>query len=309
MIEVENLCRRYGSATVLDNVTFNAQAGEVVGLLGPNGAGKTTTMRILTGFMPPTSGRAVINGHDVVTDSMAARASVGYLPERTPLYHDMTVEGCVTFWAELRGVKKPRIAAQEALKKVDLYDRRKSLVRNLSKGMRQRLGLAQALVHNPAVVILDEPTIGIDPAQVIDVRQTVKNLGKEHTVLFSTHILTEAEQVCDRLVILNQGKVAAMGTPEQLRKKLFAGTRLYVQITGLTGEVALKTLQNATGVAKAEVDGAGFAVRAKAGVDARSHIAGAVQRAGGLIIELRPIDLTLEDIFLNLIGAEARGMD
>lgn len=309
MIEVENLSRRYGSATALDNVTFNAQAGEIVGLLGPNGAGKTTTMRILTGFMPPTSGRAVINGHDVVADSMAARASVGYLPERTPIYPDMTLEGCVTFWAELRGVNKPRLAAQDALKKVDLYERRKSLVRNLSKGMRQRLGLAQALVHNPAVVILDEPTIGIDPAQVIDVRQTVKNLGKEHTVLFSTHILTEAEQVCDRVVILNQGKIAAMGTPEQLRKQIFAGDRLHIQVTGLTPDGALKTLRDATGVASVEPDGAGFRVRAKPSVDPRTHIAGAIQRAGGLIIELRPIDLTLEDIFLNLVGADTRGAE
>ncbi len=309
MIEVENLCRRYGSVTVLDDVTFNAKPGEIIGLLGPNGAGKTTTMRILTGFMPPTSGRAVINGHDVVRESMAARASVGYLPERTPIYPDMTLEGCVTFWAELRGVKQARAAAQDALRKVDLFERRKSLVRNLSKGMRQRLGLAQALVHNPAVVILDEPTIGIDPAQVIDVRQTVKNLGKEHTVLFSTHILTEAEQVCDRVVILNLGKIAAIGTPEELRKKLFAGDRLHVQINGLTPEVALKTLRDATGVAKVEPDGAGFSVSAKPGVDPRTHIAGAVQRAGGLIIELRPIDLTLEDIFLNLVGADARGAE
>jgi len=309
MIEVENLCRRYGSATVLDGVTFDAKAGEVIGPLGPNGAGKTTTMRILTGFMPPSSGRAVINGHDVVRDSMAARASVGYLPERTPIYPDMTLEACVMFWAELRGVKKARAAAQDALRKVDLFERRHSLVRNLSKGMRQRLGLAQALVHNPPVVILDEPTIGIDPAQVIDVRQTVKNLGKDHTVLFSTHILTEAEQVCDRVVILNQGKIAAAGTPEQLRKKLFAGDRLHIQITGLTPAVALKTLRDASGVAKVEPTGTGFEVRAKPNLDPRAHIAGAVQRAGGLIIELRPIDLTLEDIFLNLVGADARGAE
>jgi ABC-2 type transport system ATP-binding protein len=302
MIEVENLCRRYGSATALDGVSFAAHSGEVVGLLGPNGAGKTTTMRILTGFMPPTSGRARIDGHDVVEDSLAARAKVGYLPERTPLYPDMTVEGCVTFWAELRGVKKPRPAAHEALRKVDLFGRRQSLVRSLSKGMRQRLGLAQALVHNPPVVILDEPTIGIDPAQVIEVRQTVKALGKEHTVLFSTHILTEAEQVCDRVVILNLGRVAAEGTPDALRKTLFSGDRLAVQVQGLSPEAALKALRAATGVQHAEPDGIGFVVRGKTGVDVRPHVAGAVQRAGGLVIELRPIELTLEDIFLNLVG-------
>lgn len=307
MIEVENLSRAYGNATALDGVSFRAEPGEVVGLLGPNGAGKTTTMRILTGFMPPSGGRARVAGHDVVRNSMAARASVGYLPERTPIYPDMTVEACVTFWAELRGVKRPRDAAREALAAVDLSDRRQSLVRKLSKGMRQRLGLAQALVHNPPVVILDEPTIGIDPAQVIEVRQTVKDLGRGHTVLFSTHILTEAEQVCDRVVILNQGKVAAHGTPEQLRKKLFGGDRLHVQINGIKGDHALKLLREATGVAAAEADGNGYLVRAKPGVDPRTHIAGAVQRAGGLVVEMRPIDLTLEDIFLNLVGADSKG--
>ncbi len=305
MIEVENLCRRYGSMMALDGVTFDAQPGEVVGLLGPNGAGKTTTMRILTGFMPPSSGQARVAGHDVLRDSMAARASVGYLPERTPLYLEMSVEACVTFWAELRGVKAARSAAHDALKKVDLFDRRRSLVRTLSKGMRQRLGLAQALVHNPAVVILDEPTIGIDPAQVIEVRQTVRALGREHTVLFSTHILTEAEQVCDRVVILNQGRVAAQGTPETLRQHLRSGDRVRIQASGLDAATLLKTLKAATGVAGVEADGDGFIVRAKPNVDVRPHISGAVQRAGGLIIELRALELTLEDIFLNLVGADA----
>lgn len=301
MIQVENLCRRYGPHTALDGISFEAAPGEVVGLLGPNGAGKTTTMRILTGFMPPTSGRAVVAGFDVQTQSMQARAAVGYLPERVPLYPDMTVAGYVTFWAQMRGVRKAKAAAQQALEQVDLWSRRRSLVRSLSKGMRQRLGLAQALVHNPAVVILDEPTIGIDPQQVIDVRQTVRRLGAKHTVLFSTHILTEAEQVCDRVVILNQGRIVAQGTPSELRATLYAGDRLYVEVSKLNADTALKALKSATGVARVEPSGSGYLVYGQPNIDARPHISGKIASVGGLIVELRPIALTLEDIFLNLV--------
>ena len=302
MIQVENLCRNYGHHTALDGISFEARPGEIVGLLGPNGAGKTTTMRILTGFMPPTSGRALIAGFDVVSQSMQARGAVGYLPERVPLYPDMTVHGYVTFWAEMRGVKQAKRAAEGALERMNLWERRKTLVRSLSKGMRQRLGLAQALVHNPQVVILDEPTIGIDPQQVIDVRQAVRDLRESHTVLFSTHILTEAEQVCDRVIILNQGKIAASGTPEELRQTLYAGDRLYVEVSKMNAEAALKALQAATGVSKVEKDGSGFIVRGKPNVDARPHVAAKIAASGGLIVELRPLTQTLEDIFLNLVA-------
>lgn len=301
MIQVENLSRNYGSHIALGGVSFEARPGEIVGLLGPNGAGKTTTMRILTGFMPPTGGQASVAGFDVVRQSMQARAAVGYLPERVPLYPDMTVQGYVSFWAQMRGVRKAKAAAQAALEKVDLTSRRDSLVRNLSKGMRQRLGLAQALVHNPSVVILDEPTIGIDPQQVIDVRKAVRDLGAGHTVLFSTHILSEAEQVCDRVIILNQGKIIATGTPEQLRHTLYAGDWLYVEIGKLNPDAALKALQGIGGVTSVTRDGAGFVVRGKAG-DLRQTIAGKIASAGGLIIELRPLTRTLEDIFLDLVA-------
>ena len=302
MIQVENLSRSYGRHTALNGISFEAQPGEIVGLLGPNGAGKTTTMRILTGFMPPTSGRALVAGFDVVRQSMQARAAVGYLPERVPLYPDMTVHGYMLFWAQLRGTAKAKAAVQAALERVNLWERRQSLVRSLSKGMRQRLGLAQALVHNPAVVILDEPTIGIDPEQVIDVRQAVRDLGSNHTVLFSTHILTEAEQVCDRLVILNLGRVIAQGTPEELRRSLYAGDRLYVEISKLNAEAAFKALQSTTGVSSVEADGAGYMVMSKPNVDARPHVAAKIAASGGLIVELRPVALTLEDIFLNLVA-------
>ncbi len=222
MIEVKDLSKRYGDRLAVNAISFKAQPGEIVGLLGPNGAGKTTTMRMLTGFMPPTSGSAAIGGFDVVEDSFEARSRVGYLPERVPLYPDMTTEGYVTFWAKLRGVRQPAQAARAVLERLHLDDRSKTLVRNLSKGMRQRLGLAQALVHNPPVIILDEPTIGIDPQQVIEVRETIAALRQSHTVLISTHILSEAEQICDRVIIINQGKIVAQGKPGDLRKKLNA---------------------------------------------------------------------------------------
>jgi ABC-2 type transport system ATP-binding protein len=302
MIEVENLSKQYGANRALDGISFKARPGEILGLLGPNGAGKTTTMRILTGFMPPTSGSAVIAGYSILKDSIEVRKRVGYMPERVPIYPDMTVEGYLTFWAQLRGVKKARKQAQEALEKVSLLDRRKSLVRNLSKGMRQRLGLAQALVHSPEVVILDEPTIGIDPQQVIEVRESVRALANTHTVLFSTHILSEAEQVCDRVVILNKGQIVAEGKPDQLRQKLERGTSLYVEIGGASDEQAVKLLRGLPGVQQVEPQGSGYIVRAQEGIDLRAHIFDRVAKAGYTLLEVRPVAMTLEDMFLNIVS-------
>jgi ABC-2 type transport system ATP-binding protein len=241
MIEVQQLTKRYGERTAVDRITFTAKAGEVVGLLGANGAGKTTTMRMLTGFLPPTDGQARVGGHDVVTESMAARRAVGYLPERVPLYPDMTVREYVLFWARLRGAANARAGADAAIARVNLSDRRNTLIRNLSKGMKQRLGFAQALAHDPPVLILDEPTIGIDPQQVIEVRDTVRALGASKTVLFSTHILSEADSVCDRVVILHKGKIVAHGTPAELKRKLRPDATLedvFLNIVGQSVEQA-----------------------------------------------------------------------
>ncbi len=232
MIEVSQLTKYYGNHLAVDHISFKAKSGEIVGLLGPNGAGKTTTMRMLTGFMPPSDGSAKLDGFDIVEESMEARRSVGYLPEHVPIYPDMTVRGYVTFWAKLRGVKHARSAVNSALERVQLLDRQNTLVRHLSKGLRQRLGLAQALVHDPPVIILDEPTIGIDPQQVIEVRETVHALKHGHTVLFSTHILSEAEQVCDRVLIMDRGRIVAQGKPTDLRQKLQPGASLYVEASG-----------------------------------------------------------------------------
>lgn len=301
MIEVEKLTKRYGTYEALKGVSFKVKQGEILGLLGPNGAGKTTTMRILTGYMPPTSGHVRIDDLDVVQDSEAVRARVGYMPERVPLYPDMTVESYIAFWARLRGVSHVRERVGASLERVHLQDRRRSLVRNLSKGMKQRLGLAQALVHEPQVIILDEPTIGIDPRQVIEVREAVRELGKDHTVIFSTHILSEAEQVCDRVVILNRGELIAQGKPEEMRKHLENGQSLYVALAKINPDDAPKLLSSVGGVRAVEPQGAGYVLRISGGVDARASIAKRVHESGAQLLELRPVAMTLEDIFLDLV--------
>jgi len=304
MIHVDKLTKRYGVHLAVDQVSFEARKGEVVGLLGPNGAGKTTTMRMLTGFLPPSDGRASINGCDIVTDSLEARRHVGYLPERVPLYPDMTVRGYVLFWAKLRGVEQAARQVDAALERVHLSDRSSMLVRHLSKGLRQRLGLAQALVHNPPVIILDEPTIGIDPQQVIEVRQSVRALGADHTVLFSTHILTEAEQVCDRVLIIDKGRIVAQGAPNDLRRLLKTGASLYLVIGGATYEQAHDLLVSIEGVQTVEAKGEGFHVQFAGQVDRRAEVSTAVMTAGFTLLEMRQETGTLEDTFLAIIGKE-----
>jgi ABC-2 type transport system ATP-binding protein len=304
MIEVSNLTKRYGNHLAVDRISFKAKKGEVVGLLGPNGAGKTSTMRMLTGFMPPSEGKAVIAGHDVVSDSMDARRSVGYLPERVPVYPDMTVRGYVTFWAILRRVPNTKARVDEALDRVQLMDRQNALVRHLSKGLRQRLGLAQALVHNPPVIILDEPTIGIDPQQLIEIRDTVRKLGADHTVLFSTHILSEAEQVCDRVLIMDKGHIVAQGKPSDLRKQLQPGAALYIEIGGTTAAKARELLKAIPGIESVEAEGKGSVVHAKPNADIRAEVSARVIKAGYTLLEMRAVTSSLESIFLEILGAE-----
>ena len=302
MIEARSLTKYYGPHPAAVDLSFEAHRGEVVGLLGPNGAGKTTTIRMLTGFMPPTSGTALVAGCDIVADSLAARQRVGYLPERVPVYPDMTVRGYITFWAELRGVRRPRAQVDATLERVQLAERSRSLIRHLSKGMRQRLGLAQALVHNPEVLILDEPTIGIDPQQVIEVRQLVRQLGGDRTVLFSTHILSEAEQICDRVLIIHQGHIVAQGAPASLREQLQPGAHIYVALDCGANRSAYDILAGLPGIESIQQQSEGYTLRFQPGVDARADIAEAVLRAGCRLLEMRPVAMTLEDIFLDVIG-------
>lgn len=302
MIQVEGLTKFYGDYKAIDGLTFDIDAGEIVGFLGPNGAGKTTTMRILTGYMPPNEGTATIAGFDVLDDSLEARQRVGYLPETVPLYREMTVWQYVDYMASLRGMKNPERAdrVDEVLDQVDMLDRADSLNSSLSKGMRQRVGLAQAMVHEPDVLILDEPTIGLDPAQVREFRSLIRSVGTAHTVLLSTHILSEVEQLCSRVLILNQGRIVAEDTPETLSARLTGTKRFLLQAEGPAQEDLLTAVREVGAVASVEQTRRGVEVTSREGADARPAVAAAVVGHGWGLLELRPLDLSLEDIFLQL---------
>lgn len=303
MIEVQSLTKRYGEVLAINGVSFTARPGQVTGFLGPNGAGKTTTMRILTGFMPPTEGTAKVAGYDVFEQSMEVRKRVGYLAENVPLYRDMTTRDYLMFIGEIRGIKNRRARADEVLERVGLIHRAGSRIRTLSKGMRQRVGLAQALVHNPPVLILDEPTIGLDPIQVLELRDLVRDLGRDHTLLFSTHILSEAEQVCDNIIIINQGHVIAEGSPVGLRTELERGGRILARIDGDL-QAALPVARAAQGIQAAEIDLDGIVATPQPDIDPRAQLAQALIQNGFKLLELRPLAVSLEEIFLELTRQE-----
>lgn len=295
---------QYGDTPAVQDLSFSLSTGEIVALLGPNGAGKTTTMRMVTGFLPPRSGHITIAGHDTIDDAMQARALVGYMPERVPVYPDMTVRGYVQFFARLRGLRNSGQRADAVLRRFDLYTRRDALVRSLSKGLRQRLGLCQALVHDPPVLVLDEPTIGIDPQQVIEVRQAIRDLRGAHAVLFSTHLLREAEEMCDRVLILNRGKLAAQGTPAALARELRAN-RYYVAI-GAEETQALRVLREIPGVTSITREGEGYHVDAAGTADLRPQLSQAVVHAGLTLLEIRQVRGSLEQIFLDAVTEDRR---
>ena len=238
MIEAQDLTKQYGARTAIQDISFSVERGEILGFLGPNGAGKTTTMRILTGYMPPTAGRASIAGHDVFRESLAARRQVGYLPESVPLYPEMTVAGYLNYMARLRRLPTRRAAVQRAMELVHIADRSEDRIGKLSKGYRQRVGLAQALLHDPPVLILDEPTVGLDPRQIIEVRELIRSLGGERTIILSTHILPEVSQLCGRVIIMSEGRIAAIDTPQGLTARLQGAERIYLQIANWTPDIA-----------------------------------------------------------------------
>lgn len=300
MIQVNGLTKDYGARRAIDNLTFDAEQGEIVGFLGPNGAGKTTTMRILTGYMPPSEGTASVAGYDIIEESLEVRKRVGYLPETVPLYNDMTALEYLKFMAELRHIPEAEDRAYETLEKVNLEDRANGYIGNFSKGMRQRIGLAQALIHRPEVLILDEPTIGLDPAQVVEIRNVIKEIGKDRTVLLSTHILTEAQQMCDRVLIINRGKIVAEDTPENLQSRLAGAQRVILRVRGEADELPAK-ISKVKGVrdVEAKPDGS-VEFEFSAGQDVRPQVAKAVIQAGFDLLEMRPIGLSLEEIFLEL---------
>lgn len=300
MIEVQDLVKHYGATAAVKGITFAAKPGQVTGFLGPNGAGKTTTMRMLTGFLPPSSGRAIVANYDVFEQSMEVRKRVGYLPESVPLYRDMTALSYLMYIGEIRGIKNRRLKAMEALERVALSKRADSHIRTLSKGMRQRVGLAQALLHDPEVLILDEPTIGLDPIQVLELRELVRELGRSHTLLFSTHILSEAEQVCDNVVIINNGEIIAQGSPLELRGMLERGGRVLLRLN-VPPDTALAAIQELPEVASAGIQKDNLVIAPRdATTDPRPAIARAVVQHGWDLIELRQLAVNLEEIFLEL---------
>lgn len=304
MIQVEGLTKDYGLRRAIDGLSFHADKGEILGFLGPNGAGKTTTMRILTGYMPPTSGRASVAGFDVVEQSLEVRRRVGYLPETVPLYPDMTVFEYLKFMADLRHLPDVVDKVDDVLEIVHMEDRADGYISNLSKGMRQRVGLAQALLHQPEVLILDEPTIGLDPAQIHEVRNLIQELGRERTVLLSTHILSEAQQVCDRVLIINKGKIVVEDSPENLQARISGSQRIKLKVLGDT-EGLEKIIGQTPGVQSVVANKqGGFEFETSPGQDARPEVARAVVTAGYDLVELHPVGLSLEEIFLQLTRDE-----
>ena len=300
MIQVNGLTKDYGARRAIDNLTFDAEQGEIVGFLGPNGAGKTTTMRILTGYMPPTDGTAIVAGYDIVEESLEVRRRVGYLPETVPLYDDMTALEYLKFMADLRKIPNSEERAYETLEHVNLAERANSYIGKFSKGMRQRIGLAQALIHRPEVLILDEPTIGLDPAQVVEMRKVIREIGKDRTVLLSTHILTEAQQICDRVLIINKGRIVTEDTPENLQERLAGSQRVLLRVRGEADELPAR-ISKIKGIrdVEAKPDGS-VEFEFSAGQDVRPLVAKTVVQAGFDLLEMRPIGLSLEEIFLEL---------
>jgi ABC-2 type transport system ATP-binding protein len=313
VIEVQHITKRYGGFTAVDDVSFKVERGEILGFLGPNGAGKTTTMRILTGYMPPTDGRAAVAGYDVFTHPIEAKQRTGYLPETPPLYPDMTVREYLDFVARIKGVppKERKERVTTVMRRTHVDDVAGKHCGKLSKGYRQRVGLAQAIIHNPEVLILDEPTAGLDPKQIIETRALIRGLAGDHTIVLSTHILPEVAQTCQRVVIINKGRVVAVDTPDGLTARLRGAETMYVQIDA-EGADALTALQQVAGVTRVaaseqrSVNAAiqGFEVESTRGTDVRREIARAVVTRGWGLLELRPMRMSLEEIFLQVTTEE-----
>lgn len=308
MIEVENLSKYFGSKAAIYDVTFRVEPGEILGLLGPNGAGKTTTMRILTGYFPPTGGRARVDGFDVVEQSLEVRRRLGYLPENVPLYTDMTVRAYLDFVARAKDVRNARQSIDWAMQVCRVDDRADWVIGKLSKGYRQRVGVAQALLGDPPVLVLDEPTIGLDPKQIIETRQLIKELGGDRTIILSTHILPEVSMTCSRVAIINAGTIVAVDTPDNLTRRLTGADRVTMEVRapandaqrrliGVPGvlHVAVEPLRD--GMVRIDVD-------VEVGRDIREKLAASVVKQGWGLRELRSVSLSLEEIFLQLTREE-----
>lgn len=306
MIEAQDLTKYYGPHLAISRLTFAVAPGEIVGFLGPNGAGKTTTLKILAGFLAPTSGTARINGFDCLADSLKARRSLGYLPENAPLYPDLTVHQFLGFAARAKGV--PAAGQDREIEQVvegcGLQEVRRTLIASLSKGFRQRVGLAQALLNSPPLLILDEPTIGLDPSQIVEIRQLIKELAGSHTVILSSHILPEVSQLCQRVIIINRGQIIASDTPENLSRQLSRGVRLSVVVDG-PADTVLSALQGLAGVTEVTAQGEQrYLVAGGANGSLAPELARLVVSRGWSLLELKPLEFTLEEVFLNLVTTE-----
>lgn len=311
MIEAVGLTRYYGDVMAIEDVSFTVEKGEIVAFLGPNGAGKTTTMRILTCFLPPTRGTAKVAGYDILENPLKVRENVGYLPEDVPLYPDMTVKGYLDYMARLRGMPRRRREGriEEVMERCGISDVADELIGTLSRGYRQRVGLAQALLHNPKVLILDEPTMGLDPRQTAEVRQLIKGMAGEYTIMLSTHILPEAQQVCERVIIINDGKIVATDSTENLTAKLARSRRVYVEVRGPSEEVvrAIRSIDGVVDVIQESPPREGrarYRVEMRLDADVRDRIAHEIVRRGWGLYELRPEVMSLEEIFLRLTTTE-----
>ncbi|MCI0454078.1 MAG: ABC transporter ATP-binding protein [Candidatus Dadabacteria bacterium] len=308
MIEVQNLTKRYGNLVAINNVSFRVAQGEILGFLGPNGAGKTTTMRIISGYMPPTDGTVRVGDFDVIEDSLKAKRRIGYLPENPPLYNDMTVEGYLDFVADIKHVlgKNKKDKIRLAMERCGITDVNKRLIGNLSKGYRQRIGIAQAIVHDPAVLILDEPTIGLDPKQIIEIRYLIKSLSGDRTVIISTHLLPEVTMTCTRVVIINEGRIVLEESLDRLSERVDGAQILFLKINHANryNEVN-ERIQSLPNVSDVRESASGeFIIQTKGGTDIREDLVRVIVQNGWRLLELRPLTHALEEVFLRVISTE-----
>jgi ABC-2 type transport system ATP-binding protein len=317
MIKVEGLTKRYARTVAVDNISFEVEKGQIVGFLGPNGAGKTTTMRVLTCYLPPTSGKASVAGFDVLEQPMEVKKRIGYLPETPPLYPEMEVAEYLQFAGRLKGIASSDIKRRvdEVLGRCAIGDVRSKLIGKLSKGYRQRVGLAQAIIHNPDVLILDEPTSGLDPKQIIEIRELLKSLAGDHTIILSTHILSEVEHSCERVIIISQGRLAAIDSVANLTNRLRGSEAIAVEVDVTDGKPApaevQQRLEQVSGVSRVMMKDSKngrlhFEVESLQGRQIRADLARAIVHAGWNLGELRAVGLSLEDIFLQLTAAERK---
>lgn len=308
MIEVKNVTKKYGSFVAVDDISFTINDGEVVGFLGPNGAGKSTTMNMITGFIEQTEGNVVVNGFDTVKKAKKAKKEIGYMPEGVPLYTDLTVKEFVTYMAELRKIskKEKKENVQKVLKETGLEEMQNKLIKNLSRGQKQRVSLAGTLVGNPKILILDEPTVGLDPKQITEIRSLIKNLGKSHTVILSSHILSEVSQICDRVIIINKGKIVAIDTPENLEKKVSNNNIIYVTVEDNENKIdtikdKIEGIEDIKLIKKNEDNTKQYEIRGKEDINLNKTIFSEFAKENITIFEMKKAEATLEDAFMKII--------